>query len=60
MAYVVACKDTGTDCDTVLRGDTMEELQGKMAEHGKSAHGMDMASMPEEQKQKLMSIIRQE
>ncbi len=60
MAYVVACKDTGTDCDAVLRGDTMEELQGRIAEHDKSVHGMDMASMPEEQKQKVMSLIRQE
>ena len=60
MAYVVACKDIGVDCDTVLRGDTMEELQGKIAEHGKSAHGMDIASMPEEEKQKLMSLIKQE
>ncbi len=60
MAYVVACKDTGTDCDAVLRGDTMEELQGKIAEHGTSAHGMDISSMPEEEKQKLMSLIKQE
>ncbi len=60
MAYVVACKDTGADCDAVLRGDTMEELQGKIAEHGKSVHGMDIASMPEEEKQKLMALIKQE
>ena len=60
MAYVVACKDTGTNCEAVLRADTMEELQGNIAEHGKSVHGMDMASMPEEQKQKLMSLIKQE
>ena len=60
MAYVVACKDTGADCDAVLRGDTMEEIQGKIAEHGKTVHGMDMATMPEVQKQKVMSLIRQE
>ncbi len=60
MAYVVHCKDTGADCDAVLRGDTMDELQQKIAGHGKDAHGMDLASMPEDEKQKLMSLVRQE
>ena len=60
MAYVVACKDTGADCDAVLRAGTMEALQQKIAEHGKSVHDMDVASMPEDQKQRLMSLIKQE
>ncbi len=60
MAYVVHCKDTGADCDAVLRGDTMDELQQKIAGHGKDAHGMDIANMPEDEKQKLMSLVRQE
>ena len=60
MAFVVACKDMGSDCDAVLRADTMEELQAKIAEHGKNAHGMDIANMPEEQKQQMASIIKQE
>jgi predicted small metal-binding protein len=60
MAYVVACKDSGADCDAVLRADTMEDLQQKMAAHGKEVHGMDLATMPEEQKQQLMSLIKQE
>ncbi len=61
MAYVVHCKDTGrAGCDTVLRADTMDELQQKMAGHGKDAHGMDIASMPEDERQKLMSLVRQE
>ena len=60
MAYVVNCRDTGADCAAVLRAETMDDLQQKIAEHGKSVHDMDMATMPEEQKQKLMSIIKQE
>ncbi len=60
MACVVHCKDTGADCDAVLRADTMDELQQKIAAHGKDAHGMDIASMPEDEKQKLMSLVRQE
>jgi predicted small metal-binding protein len=60
MTYVVHCKDTGADCDAVLRADTMDELQQKIAAHGKDAHGMDIASMPEDEKQKLMSLVTQE
>ncbi len=61
MAYVIACKDAGfLDCDAVLRADTMEQLQQKIAEHGKSAHNLDIATMPEDQKQKVMSLIKQE
>lgn len=60
MAYVVACKDTGADCEAVLRADTMDQLQQKIAAHGKDVHGMDIASMPEDQKQKLMSLVKQE
>ncbi len=60
MAYSLQCKDTGAGCDAVLRADTMDELQQKIAAHGKEVHGMDVASMPEEQKQQLMSLVKKE
>jgi len=60
MAYSIQCKDTGADCEAVMRADTMDELQQKIAGHGKDVHNMDLASMPEEQKQQLMSLIKQE
>ncbi len=60
MAYSIQCKDTGADCEAVLRADTLDELQQKIAGHGKDVHNMDLASMPEEQKQQLMSLIKQE
>ena len=60
MAYSIQCKDTGADCEAVLRADTMDELQQKIAGHGKDVHNMDLASMPEDQKQQLMSLIKQE
>ena len=60
MAYSIQCKDTGADCEAVLRADTMDELQQKIAGHGKDVHNLDLASMPKEQKQQLMSLIKQE
>jgi predicted small metal-binding protein len=38
----------------------LDELQQKIAEHGKTVHNMDVANMPEEQKKGLMSLIKQE
>ena len=35
-------------------------LLREMAAHGKDGHNMDLASMPEEQKQQLTSLIKQE
>jgi predicted small metal-binding protein len=43
-----------------MRADTMEELQQKIAAHAKDVHGMDIASMPADEKQKLMSLVKQE
>ena len=60
MAYVITCKDTGSDCDAVLRAGTMVELQQKMADHGKEVHDLDLATMPEDQKQQMMSLIKRE
>ncbi len=60
MAYSMQCKDTGADCEAVLRADTMDEIQQKIAAHGKDVHNMDLASMPEDQKEQLMSLIKQE
>ncbi len=60
MAFTIACKDTGTDCDAVLRADTMDELQQQIAVHGKAVHNMDVASMPEDQKQQLMTLVKEE
>ncbi len=60
MAYSIQCKDTGADCEAVLRADTMDELQQEIAAHGKEVHGMDVASIPEEQKQQLMSLVKQD
>ena len=44
----------------MLRADTTEELQQKIAEHGKQEYNLDIATMPEEQKQRVMSLIRQQ
>ena len=56
MAFYIDCMG----CDAVLRADTKEVLQQIIAAHGKDVHSMDLASMPENQKQQMMSRIKEE
>lgn len=39
--FVLACRETGLDCDFVVRGNTREELLKNGADHFINQHGMD-------------------
>ena len=39
MAYTLACRDAGVDCDNVARGETEEEVLAEGVKHVKEAHG---------------------
>ena len=39
MTYTLACKDTGTDCPFVARGETKEEMMKEAVNHVKEVHG---------------------
>ena len=39
MAYTLACKDMGTTCPYVTRGETEEEVIQDGGRHAKEAHG---------------------
>ena len=41
MARRMSCRDVGPDCDFVARGESDEEVLGQVAEHARSAHGME-------------------
>ena len=36
------CRDTGLDCDYVIKGETEEEMLTNGAEHAMKVHGMKM------------------
>jgi len=40
MVKTASCKDTGQNCDFVIRGETEEELLANAAQHGTDAHGI--------------------
>lgn len=39
MVMTFACRDVGTDCPYVARGETEEELMADIVKHGKEVHG---------------------
>ena len=58
MAKVIRCKDIGVDRDFEARGETVEEILLKCAEHGWDAHGMN--ELPSEMIDKVRACIRDE
>ena len=38
MAKTARCKDTGLNCDFIIRGDTEEELLANAVQHGTDDH----------------------
>jgi predicted small metal-binding protein len=57
MAKVLRCKDTGSDCDFVARGQTEGELWQQVSSHAQQVHNMQLT---EELRQQLRPLIREE
>ncbi len=58
MAKVIHCKDAGfLDCPEVIRGQTEDEVIQKAAEHGKSAHNLELTP---ELAQQVKTLIKEE
>jgi predicted small metal-binding protein len=38
--YVLVCRESGLDCDFIIRGDTKEEFLKNGADHAIEQHGM--------------------
>ena len=58
MARRMDCRDVGPDCDFVARGESDEEVMGQVAEHARTAHGME--EVPSELAEKARAAIRDE
>ena len=39
MAYTLACRDLGSDCPYVARGETIDEVVQEAMKHAKEVHG---------------------
>ena len=56
MARRMSCRDVGPDCDFVARGESDDEVMGQVAEHARTAHGME--EVPPELAEKAKAAIR--
>lgn len=57
MAKTLHCRDTGSDCDFVARGQTEEELWQQVSDHAQQVHNLQLT---DELKQQLRPLIREE
>jgi predicted small metal-binding protein len=44
MARELRCRDLGTQCDAVIRGETEEEVLEKVVQHALAVHGIDVSA----------------
>ncbi len=58
MAKVIRCREVGFDCDGVIRAETEEEALKMVAEHAKTAHGLQDIS--EEVLEKVKAAMKEE
>ena len=60
MAFQIACRDLGMDCDYVASGATMDELMADGGKHGKEVHGFTDEQMQDPGlAEKLKAAIKQ-
>lgn len=55
MTLTVKCRDVGFDCDGVVTAETEEKLLTQVAEHAKSAHGVE--EVTDEMVDKVKSVV---
>lgn len=57
MTATFACRDIGMECGFTAEAQSKEDLLPKIAEHAKSAHGMD--TIPDDIFAKVNSAIKE-
>ena len=58
MTLTVRCQNVGFDCEGVCRAESEDELLQQVAEHARSAHGIE--EVTEDIVVKVKSVIRTE
>ena len=58
MSKVLHCRDLGPDCNFVARGQNENDVMRQVADHARTAHGID--PVPPDLAQKAQASIREE
>ena len=56
----LACKDAGSNCNFVARGNTEQEVLAQVTEHGKKAHGMKAKDFTPDKIRMFQKLIHEE
>lgn len=56
MSKTMNCRDVGPDCDFVAHGETEDEIMDQVADHARTAHGID--EVPAELAEKARAAIK--
>ncbi len=57
MAYRLACKDLGTDCDFVAKSESIRDLLSQLGRHSKEEHGYTDAQLQDPKMQERLLLI---
>lgn len=61
MAMTLACRDIGSDCPYIARGEIEEELMADVVKHGKEVHGYTEEQLKDpEMMKKVKAAIKTE
>jgi predicted small metal-binding protein len=58
MAKTVSCRDVGSECDFVAKGNNEEEIMSQVTEHARKEH--NMSEIPSDVRDRLRAAIRDE
>ena len=58
MPKTVSCRDVGSDCDFVARGNNEEEIMRQVADHARTDH--NMSEVPAEMAERVRAAIHDE
>jgi predicted small metal-binding protein len=54
----IMCREVGFDCDTIVKGETENEVMQRGVEHAMTVHGMKENDCTPEFKEKVRGLIR--
>lgn len=56
----IACREVGFDCDTIIEGETEDEVLQRGVKHAMDVHGMTENECTPEVKEKIRGLVRTE
>ena len=56
MSYILHCREAGFDCNTIVNGETADEILTQVRAHATADHGVDVTPAMAEQVRTLIQV----